>query len=47
VAGVGGVIFALGAVAIVLLGIPIAKWFLLASALGGLVAFGVIRLRRK
>ncbi len=40
---VAGVVFTLGAMAIVLAGIPAAKWFLLASVAGGIAAFLLIR----
>ena len=39
---VAGAIFALGVIAIVLVGIPIAKWFFLASVVGGLTVYFVI-----
>lgn len=39
---VAGAIFALGVVAIVLVGIPMAKWFFLASVVAGLAAYFMI-----
>ncbi len=46
-ANLGGAIFMLGAVVIVLLGIPIAKFFLLAAIVGGLAVMGLLRLIRR
>jgi len=43
-ANVGGVMCTLGAVLIVLLGLPIAKFFLLAAIVGGLAVMGLLRL---
>ncbi|MCI0353800.1 MAG: hypothetical protein L0099_01995 [Acidobacteria bacterium] len=40
---VAGAIFAIGVMAIVLAGVPIAGWFLLASMAGGIAAFLLIR----
>jgi hypothetical protein len=39
---VAGAIFALGMMAIVLIGIPIAKWFFVAALVGGVAAYFVI-----
>jgi UDP-N-acetylmuramyl pentapeptide phosphotransferase/UDP-N-acetylglucosamine-1-phosphate transferase len=47
VAGVGGLIFAVGIVVIALLGLPIAKWFLAGAVLLGVVIAGGFRLFRK
>jgi len=47
VVGVVGAIFAAGIVAIALVGLPVAKWFLLASLLAGAVVAGIIRLAHK
>ncbi|MGH9579545.1 MAG: hypothetical protein ACRD2R_01020 [Terriglobales bacterium] len=40
---VAGAIYAIGSMALVLIGIPIAKWFLLASVLGGVAVFFLLR----
>jgi len=47
VVGVGGLIFAIGMVVMFVGGLPIAKWFLLASVPAGFLALGAIRLFRK
>jgi hypothetical protein len=47
VAGVGGLIFAVGIVVIALLGLPIVKWFLAGAVLLGVVIAGAFRLFRK
>jgi len=47
VAGAVGFIFAAGIVVIALLGLPVAKWFLLASVAGGVVVLGMIRLAHR
>jgi hypothetical protein len=46
-AGFPGFVFAAGIVAIALLGLPGAKWFLLASVIAGVVVLGIIRLLRR
>ncbi len=40
---VAGAIFAVGVMAIVLAGVPFARWFFLAAAAGGIAAFLLIR----
>ncbi|MGH9555557.1 MAG: hypothetical protein ACRD2Y_07010 [Terriglobales bacterium] len=40
---VAGAVFTLGAMVIVLAGLPIARWFLLAAIAGGIAAFFLIR----
>lgn len=40
---VAGAIFTIGMMAIVLIGVPIAKWFFLAAVVGGVAAFFLIR----
>jgi hypothetical protein len=40
---VAGAIFALGTVLMVLLGIPVAKWFLLGSVIAGIAVFFLLR----
>jgi len=47
VAGVGGLIFAVGIVVITLLGLPVAKWFLLGAVILSFAVVGVLRLFRK
>ncbi len=47
VAGVGGLIFTVGSLLIFLIGVPLAKWFLLGSAAVGVLVFGLIRLLRR
>ena len=42
-AGFIGFVFAAGIVAITLFGLPVAKWFLLASVIAGLGVLGIIR----
>ena len=43
-AGFFGFVFAAGIVAIGLLGIPVSKWFVLASVIAGVGVLGIIRL---
>jgi len=43
-AGFVGFVFAAGIIAIALFGLPVAKWFLLASVIAGLAVLGIIRL---
>ena len=43
-AGVVGFVFAVGIVVIAFVGLPVSKWFVLASAVGGIGVFGIIRL---
>ena len=43
VAGVGGLIFAIGIVVIALLGLPIAKWFLAGAVVLGFIVAGCLR----
>jgi hypothetical protein len=43
-AGFVGFVFAAGIIAIALLGLPVAKWFLLASVVAGGGVLGIIRL---
>jgi len=43
-AGFVGFIFAAGIVAIALLGLPVSKWFVLASVIAGIGVLGIIRL---
>ena len=38
-----GAVFTMGAMAIVLLGLPMAKWFLLVSVAGGIATFMLLR----
>jgi hypothetical protein len=47
VVGVVGFIFVVGIIAIALLGLPVTKWFLLASLLAGIAVAGTIRLAHK
>jgi len=47
VVGVVGFIFVVGIIAIALFGLPVAKWFLLASLLAGIAVAGIIRLAHK
>ena len=47
VVGVVGFIFVVGIIVIALLGLPVAKWFLLASLLAGLIVVGIIRLAHR
>ena len=47
VAGVGGLIAAIGIVLIAVLGLPIAKWFLVGSVILGVAVVGILRLYRK
>ena len=47
VAGVGGLIAAVGIAAIAILGLPIAKWFLAGSVILGVAVVGILRLYRK
>jgi hypothetical protein len=46
-AGLAGFVFAAGIVVMALLGLPVAKWFLLASVGGGLAVLGIIRLAHR
>jgi len=43
-AGFVGFVFAAGIVAIAFLGLPVSKWFVLASVAAGIAVLGVIRL---
>ena len=47
VIGVGGLIFVIATVVIFVVGLPVAKWFLLASLPAGFVAMFAMRLFRK
>jgi UDP-N-acetylmuramyl pentapeptide phosphotransferase/UDP-N-acetylglucosamine-1-phosphate transferase len=47
VAGVGGLIFAVGIVVLALVGLPIAKWFLVGAVILGVGVVGILRLVRK
>jgi hypothetical protein len=47
VVGVGGLIFAIGMVVMFVVGLPIGKWFLLASVPAGFLAMAAIRLFRR
>jgi hypothetical protein len=47
VAGVGGIIFAAGILVLAVVGLPIAKWFLLGAGILGLVVVGGLQLFRK
>ena len=47
VAGVGGLIFTIGIVVLALVGLPIAKWFLLGALILGVGVVGILRLFRK
>ena len=47
VAGTGGLIFAVGIVVLALLGLPIAKWFLIGAVILGVGVVGILRLFRK
>jgi len=47
VAGVGGLIFAVGIVVIALLGLPLLKWFLAGAAILSIGVVGVLRSLRK
>jgi hypothetical protein len=47
VAGVGGLIFAVGIIAMAVAGIPFAKWFLLGAVILGVGVVGIIRVLRK
>jgi hypothetical protein len=47
VVGVVGFVFAVGIVVMAKVGLPVAKWFLLASVLAGVVVAGIIRLAHK
>jgi hypothetical protein len=44
ITGVAGLIFAVGVILIFVIGLPVAKWFLLFSVGGGLLAFVILRL---
>jgi hypothetical protein len=46
-ANIGGAIFTIGIIVAVLIGLPIAKWFLLESVLGGVAVFFIFRLFRR
>ena len=43
-AGFVGFVFAAGIVAIAFIGLPVSKWFVLASVIGGIAVLGIIRL---
>jgi multisubunit Na+/H+ antiporter MnhG subunit len=47
VAGVGGLIFAVGIVVLAVVGLPFAKWFLLGSVILAVGVVGILRLFRK
>ena len=47
VAGVGGLIFAIGIVVMAILGIPAAQWFLIGAVVLGIAVVGLLRLFRK
>ncbi len=47
VAGLGGLIFAVGIVVLALVGLSIAKWFLAGAVLLGLLIAGILRLIRR
>jgi hypothetical protein len=47
VVGVGGLIFAVGVVVMFAVGLPIGKWFLLASVPAGFLAMAAMRLFRR
>jgi hypothetical protein len=47
VAGIGGLIFAIGIIALALIGLPFAKWFLLGAAILGVGVVGILRWFRK
>jgi len=47
VVGVGGLIFAIGIVVLALVGLPIAKWFLLGAAILGVGVAGALRFFRR
>jgi UDP-N-acetylmuramyl pentapeptide phosphotransferase/UDP-N-acetylglucosamine-1-phosphate transferase len=47
VAGVGGLIFAVGIMVLAVVGLPFAKWFLLGAVILGLAVLGILRLFRK
>jgi small-conductance mechanosensitive channel len=47
VVGFVGFVFAIGIVVIAFVGLPVAKWFLLASLIAGVVVFGIIRFAHK
>jgi len=44
---VGGLIFAVGIIVLAVVGLPFAKWFLLAALILGLAVVGGLRLFRK
>jgi UDP-N-acetylmuramyl pentapeptide phosphotransferase/UDP-N-acetylglucosamine-1-phosphate transferase len=44
---VGGFIFAIGIIVLALIGLPLAKWFLLAAVILGVGVVGILRLYRK
>jgi UDP-N-acetylmuramyl pentapeptide phosphotransferase/UDP-N-acetylglucosamine-1-phosphate transferase len=47
VAGIGGMIFAVGIIALALVGLPFAKWFLLGAVVLGVGVVGILRGFRK
>ncbi len=47
VAGAGGLLLVVGIVAITLLGLPVAKWFLLGAVVMALGVVGILKLFRK
>jgi len=47
VAGVGGMIFAVGIVVLAVVGLPFAKWFLLGAVILAIGVVGILRLFRK
>jgi hypothetical protein len=46
-ANIGGAIFTIGIIVAVLIGLPVARWFLLASVVGGGAVFLLLRLFRR
>lgn len=47
VAGVGGLLFMIGAMLVILIGVPAARYFLIASVVAGVVGFVLMRLLRR
>jgi hypothetical protein len=47
VAGIGGLIFAVGIITLALFGLPLAKWFLLGAVVLGVGVVGILRLLRR
>jgi hypothetical protein len=46
-ANIGGAIFTIGIIVAVLIGLPVARWFLLASVVGGGAVFLLLRFSRR